>query len=127
MSHTTTPAELLTRPTDNPCPPWCGDRAGHGYDSLALDEGRLARSHGIDFGHLDPQNRRSGLAVPEVWVSISAVEEVDSDEQSNLTVEEPLIRLYAENANLTAEEARRVATWLNDAAHRLDLISGASR
>ena len=47
-----------------------------------------------------------------------------SDERSNLTVEEPLIRLYAENANLTAEEARRVAMRLNNAAYRLDFIRG---
>lgn len=45
MSHPAIPAELLAPPTENPCPPWCELRAGHGYESIAPDGERLFLYH----------------------------------------------------------------------------------
>ncbi len=55
----------------------------------------------------------------DIWVD----EEVDPDEESNLSTGEPYIRIFTEGAvHPTAEQARRVAAMLNDAAHHMEFF-----
>ncbi len=123
MSTTT----IANPTTDNPCPPWWDQPAGHGYDSLSRDGRREARGHCVGFGtvRVEHDPRQDHAQVVDVY--IEATEEADPDRGTSLTVDTPLIALSAECAYLMPGDARRVAAMLMAAADKLDEIVRGSR
>lgn len=118
MSHPTVPAELATPPTANPCPTWCGLRAGHGYESTTLDRQRLTRYHA---GH---EMRLPLGAGGSAGVEITSEESADRAER-DVKVSPAAVELWGnDGARLTVHEALSLSDMLARAALRLREIGG---
>lgn len=115
-------ATPITSRTSNPCPSWCTEPAGHGYDCRPA--GRPMRFHVGKVATLRPT-----LASPEdhahICVSVTAAEVVLADGTAP-EMGPPSIWLHLDEVHisgaqdLTAVEARGLAAILNNAADRLD-------
>ncbi|MFP5336299.1 MAG: DUF6907 domain-containing protein [Actinomycetes bacterium] len=103
----------LTPPPAPDCPDWCRMAAPHGWDSMHED-GRISRGHETEPTYVYPIPRDLG-------VTITSIEFEDG------TSDGPGITLLsAEGDQLDAEQARRYALLLLEAAGRLDAIRGRS-
>jgi hypothetical protein len=116
--------------TGNPCPSWCTERPGHGYECDG-NHGEQIRYHGLTIGRvhvtglLDSVLGRYGC--PTVTVSI------DSEEAAfagKVIATAPRIVLHSDaksSADITswlnADEAREIANLLTTAAERLSEIN----
>jgi len=118
----------LRVPTDNPCPEWCTDQRGHGYDAEAVD-GFPARWHeafdeAVEVGQLDDTMRSQ-----EVRLDVHVYEIAEAATGKVVWVEDPELWLVADCTEplvLTAAQARRMAEVLLRAADRLDEIAAPS-
>lgn len=103
--------------TTTPCPSWCEQPAGHGYD-MGDCEGE-SRAHSRDLGNLFRSTGR--LAV---GLSLSAEEMVKLGPDGVVVTLEPVqINLEADGNGLTGPQAREVAARLLAAADLWDQVT----
>ena len=103
---------LHPTPTTNPCPEWCTQPAGHGYDAPALARDVLCREHTTDAG--DPT---SAAVCGFGYQSDGGGETVEMD---GITV---WVRGNAAQGEISAAEARELAASLLTAADKFDAIT----
>lgn len=95
---------------DRPCPPWCRQEPGHGWDGVEKATGRTSRGHGWDV------NDNVTL-----WL-----EEYEDD--PNSISRPPTISLWVggneAGREFTATDVRRIAAELLNGADELDRVTG---
>lgn len=113
----------LRVPTSHPCPPWCVNEEGHGYDAEVAD-GYPSRWHDALDEHFEVADRQLvGEGFKEVGVSVHTLESVHAASDQVVWVEEPELWLGADDmVRLTAAEARRLAAALLQGAARLEAM-----
>jgi hypothetical protein len=113
--------------TTNPCPFWCTEPTGHGYDSITPDDD-LSRIHVGKLGGPVVVHWRinNGVRDYEVNVDIASMEIVTSDEKQLEITPATLSMDYQEGSEFDSAQARQLAAALLDAADRFDEITGAS-
>lgn len=113
----------LRVPTMHPCPPWCTDDHGHGFDGDAV-AGFPSRWHEAVEEHFDVEDRNPlGNTHKEVGVSVHTLETVEAATDRIVWVDDPELWLGADDVvKLTAAEARRLAASLLRGADVLDAI-----
>ena len=102
---------LDATPTTNPCPDWCTQPPGHGYDAPALARDVLCREHTTD------QGEPNSAAVCGFGYQTDDGETVEMD---GITV---WVRGKAGGPEITAAEARDLSASLLTAADKLDSIT----
>lgn len=114
------PTKHTTGTTPMPCPDWCQLWSGHGLP----DEAGFGREHSMPVGHVQTATV-STPGVSRVSFTIDAFESVDDDGRVRVT------RPYVTSLNLdglaelTADDARRVAELLYSAADQLDKLTAS--
>lgn len=100
---------------------WCDrHQTGHPFDGIDVTrDGALGRTHSADVGYLSNTPGPHG----EAWVDVETYETQTKD---GSTYEAAHVALSASHIELTADEARRLAAWLQQAAQKLDAILAAS-
>lgn len=113
----------LRVPTAHPCPSWCTNGHGHGYDN-DLVPGFPSRWHeAIDESFEVEDTHLLAAAHKEVGVSVHTLETVDAASGRVVWIEEPELWLGADDVvKMTAAEARRLASALLRGADLLETI-----
>ena len=109
----------LTVPTPNPCPAWCTENRGHGYDSVN-DWGCPTRWHGAVQGHFLTESLDQHGHPSEFTVDVVELEAAHPGTGSVLGTDLAELRVTAESTALTVAEARALAAALSAAADLLE-------
>ena len=104
-----TEAEYRSQPVPPDCPPWCGQPAGHVYDSTARDETYDIRFHEHSTGDLVSLCQEERRTIADGGIELLA----------------PYVTTYTDNVEMDAERAVEHGAALLEAAAQLREIGGA--
>ena len=114
-----------TPTTTHPCPNWCTEPPGHGYDSLVAND-NLCRIHARmgDDVHVAGLNGDRDYTVS---VDLVAMETATPDGAYVLEITPVALSIsgYSEGGEFAAASARQLAAALLNAADKYDEIAGA--
>lgn len=100
--------------TDLPCPDWCARDAGHRFE-CSFDDGRQSRPHEL---RLPRPDEMTG----EVYLSLVQEDVRDKGDDSTAVRTIPEVS-FAVDASFQADELRKLAAALLNAADRLDEVN----
>lgn len=110
----------------HPCPPWCTETPGHGYDSRDPGNDTLIRFHTAQIGEAVVIAGVLDWREYTVPVSIDTMEVATPDGLQVLQLDAAQLTMgYDEGTVFTGEQARKLAALLLNAADRYDEITGA--
>lgn len=100
--------EFRTAPVPPACPPWCGQPAGHTYDSVTDDDSVHIRIHEHGIGDL-----------------VSVCQEERHHVTGGVELSAPFVTTYTDNMEMDAERAAEHGAAVLEAAAQLREIVGA--
>ncbi len=114
----------VLEPTDLPCPDWCGQPSGHGFDSeVSGGSGVLARWHEVSVGTIATRRPGSEGESGKVYVDLCSEELAASNAGPILPPGiAPHIVVDGESTHLSSGEARQLAAALLLAADALERL-----